>query len=456
MSRLFRPKGYANRPVRHPVRTGVILLLLISIGFAAAFNKHRISTSLSSGQTVSAEFGRQYLLKPYLTPVKIAGVAVGTVTKVTRSDTGAKVEMKVFGSNAGKLGTDPTAAIRLTTLLGGNPYVQLTPGGQVGSPSGTIPLSRSTTPVYFDNVMSSITPPAQEGIRKFVSQTDLALNTGGAQSAAAFFAQAPGALVPTGEVLQALQGEQPGDLTKLIASASQTDTIITRQMGQIESVVTGFGTFSATLGQESQALATTINHLPVNEARTTAGFASLDGTLNELNITSAVARPSVQALTRLLVQSQPTLVDSPPILARLNPFLADTTPLFQQLVPTAQSTTKILSDINGPTLAHLIGPDTTSANGRTIQAFLPQLTSLQHVELQRPATLYQEMGYTFSGLDSNTSFYDGTGHQSAVLLGQGPQGNFTPGAHVGSNGNAYQQGTGCGAETCPVDNGVTP
>ncbi len=458
----LRRGGSAALRRRHPVRIGIAFAVLVALGFVGAFEKHRISTDLHSGRMISAEFSRQYLLKPYLTQVKIAGVVVGTVTGVSHNAGGALVEMKVFGSNSSLLGTAPSAAIRLTTLLGGNTYVQLTPGGFTGVPQGTIPVSRSTVPVYFDNILASITPPAQQGIKKFVNQIDLSLRAGGTQSAAAIFAKAPGALVPTGKVFNALEGQQPGDLTQLIADASQTDTTVTAQMGQIESVVDGLGTFSSTLGQESPALAQTISQLPANEANTQLGLVALDSTLQELDITAGVSRPAVQQLSQLLIQSQPTLVDAAPVLAQLNPFLTDTTPLLAQLVPTVQSATTIVNDIKGPVLAHLNGPATTSPNGRSIPAFLPQLTSIQTVELQRPATLYQEMGYTIAGLDSALALFDGTSHGPEVILGQGPQGAAfaTSGASPANSTNgSYRQGTGCGGppsapNPCPV--GVTP
>jgi phospholipid/cholesterol/gamma-HCH transport system substrate-binding protein len=457
VSRLPSLRRRQGRRRRSPVIAGAVFAVVVLVGFVVAFNKHHIQTDLRSGKTISAEFPRQYLLRKYLTYVKIAGIDVGTITGVSHNAQGALVTMKIFGDNVDKLGTEPTAQIRLTTLLGGNVYVQLYPGGPPGRPDGTIPVSRSSVPVYFDNLQDSITPPADEGIRKFINQNDEALAGGGTTSLGEAFAAAPGALVPGGQDLNALEGEQDGDLTDLIAATAQEDATLTNKLGQIESVVHGLGTFSSTLGTESPALAETIAHLPANEAGTQAGLTALNSILDELDATSAVSRPTVQSLTQLLVQSQPTLVDAAPVLGRLQPFLADATPLLGQLVPTVSSATTVLGDIKGPTLDHLNGPATTSPNGRTIPAFLPELLSTQHVELQRPATLYQEIGYVLAGLDSATSFYDQTGHQSFVILGQGPQNNYNPGVDTGNSTNdTYQHGTGCGNDTCPAGDGVTP
>ncbi|HET9692460.1 MAG TPA: MlaD family protein [Acidimicrobiales bacterium] len=453
LGRLRRRPGPARPGLahRHPIAVGVVFAVVVAAGFGVAFNKHRLLTDIRGGQTISAQFPRDYLLKPYLTSVKIAGVVVGTVTGVQPDAQGAVVSMKVFGDNAGKLGSAPTAQIRLTTLLGGNPYVQLYPGGAPGRPHDRIALARTSVPTYFDNIQDSITPDADNGIRRFIDKNDTALASGGTASLAQTFAEAPATLVPGGQVLQAMQGERAGDLEDLISATAQEDTVLTARLGQIESVVDGLGTFSATLGKESPALQATVAHLPADEAGTLVGLTALSSTLDDLKATAAVSRPTVQQLSQLLVQAQPTLVDAAPVLGRFGPFLADSTPLLDQLVPTATTTTKILDDVNGPTLAHLNGPTTTSANGRPIPGFLSQLTSVEHVELQRPATLYQEVGYVLAGLDSATSFYDQSGHEPEVILGNGPQNNYSAGVSTGSSTNGtYQLGTGCGAEACPA------
>lgn len=441
----------AGRRRRRPITTGIVFVAVVLVGFAVAFNKHRLETDLRSGHTVAVQFPRDYLLKTYLTPVKIAGVAVGTVTGVHHDDQGALVDLKLFGSSIDRLGTAPTAAIRLTTLLGGNVYVQLFPGGSPGRPSGPVPLSRAQVPVYFDNLQDSITPPADSGIRRFITENDGALAAGGTASLRHAFAEAPATLTPAGQVLGAFQGQQPGDLEGLIASTAQEDTVLTAKMGQIESVVDGLGTLSTTLGAESPALQHAIATLPADEAGTQVGLTALNGTLDELDATATVSRPTVQQLSQLLVQAQPTLVDAAPVLDRFAPFLVDATPLLGQLVPTVQSTTKVVTDVEGPVLAHLNGPTTTSADGRPVPGFIPQLLATQKVELQRPATLYQEIGYVLAGLDSATSFYDTSGHLPFVLLGQGPQNDYSAGVHTGSSTNGtYQEGTGCGAEACPA------
>ncbi|MPY81461.1 MAG: MCE family protein, partial [Actinophytocola sp.] len=55
--------------------------------------------------------------------------------------------MKLDNGTLDKLGTEPSARIRPTTLLGGNYYVHLEHGGAEGAfDDETIPLTRTTSP----------------------------------------------------------------------------------------------------------------------------------------------------------------------------------------------------------------------------------------------------------------------------------------------------------------------
>jgi phospholipid/cholesterol/gamma-HCH transport system substrate-binding protein len=445
---------------RHPVIVGIVFFVVVLIGFTAAFNKHRLLTDAKSGHMVTAMFSRQYLLKGFQSPVKIAGVPVGTVTGAKAVAGGAEVSMKIDNADYGKLGTEPTAAIRLTTLLGGNSFVQLAPGGSSGTPRGTIPLSRTTVPVYFDNVLAAITPPAQAGTRQFIDQTAKTLDSGGEQSAEQALANAPGALVPGGQVLNALEGQKAGDLEGVVTSFSQTAQVLTQQMGQIETVVSGLGTVSATLGQESGALATTVADLPTNLRTTNSGLVALTSTLNELDETATPSRPAIQQLSQLLVQAQPTLVDAAPVLSNLDPFLQETDPLLTQLVPTATTGTKVLNDIAGPVLTRLNGPTSTSADGKTLSPILPALTAERSVELQKPATLYQELGYVAAGLDGAASYYNASGHFVPVILGENTDALFGLASTVGQDlggltGVRVPSGTAqCSGLACPGTQGT--
>lgn len=390
---------------------GVIVLGLVGALLYGGVKHHVILDSIRSGHTYQAQFDRQYLLAPALSKVKVAGVPVGTVTGVKQNKQGALVSMKIYGKNGDKLGTEPRAALRITILLGGIVYVQLTPGGAPGHPQGVIPLSRTTTPVYVDSLLSAVPPPAQLGAKKFVNQFQQTFARGGEASTQKLLADAPAALPPATTTLNAFQGNQPGDLTDLVSNLERTDATVTRQQGQIESVVSGLGDFSATLGNNATALQSTAATLGSDLANARHGLSALDTTLHELDITSSLARPSVQHLGQLIVQSQPTLTLAAPVLAELDPFLANLDPLLAQLVPTTTRATTFINQVGGPVIGTVLNP------------ILPELNKVQSTPDEKgptgkPATLYQEIAYTASGLDGVASYYDHVGHYTPVIVGE--------------------------------------
>src|SRR3954464_15265723 len=87
----------------------VVLVVLVLVG-VAAFQSERILTTLSPGDTITAEFSRMYKLEPYRSAVKISGVKVGVVTDVHTTDRRtALVDLQLDSGVLGKLGGEPSA-----------------------------------------------------------------------------------------------------------------------------------------------------------------------------------------------------------------------------------------------------------------------------------------------------------------------------------------------------------
>src|SRR2546426_11910441 len=114
-------KRMSGRLGRSPKIAGVLVLLGLLAFSVFAFNRERVAVTLSSGDTVEADFARAYKLEPYKSVVKIAGVKVGEVTgvKITDRHT-AVVSMKLDDGTLSKLGTAPSAAVRPALVVGGS------------------------------------------------------------------------------------------------------------------------------------------------------------------------------------------------------------------------------------------------------------------------------------------------------------------------------------------------
>ena len=109
----------------------------------------------SSSKKVTAQFATGVGVYPG-TPVKILGIQVGSVTKVTPTGTFVQVEMS-YGSKY-KLPAN-AAAFLVSNSLVSDRYVQLAPaytGGPLLASGATIPLARTTSPAELDEIYSAL------------------------------------------------------------------------------------------------------------------------------------------------------------------------------------------------------------------------------------------------------------------------------------------------------------
>src|SRR5688572_27941214 len=120
------------------------------------------------------DFTSRYKGDGVVSKVEVAGVKVSQITKVRELDGGgAAIEMKLDKGTLDALGSQPRAAIRPATFLGGpglSAYVELTPGGDAGRfESGRIPKDRTQVPVEFDRVNEILQDTAREGLQTTVA-----------------------------------------------------------------------------------------------------------------------------------------------------------------------------------------------------------------------------------------------------------------------------------------------
>jgi len=200
----------APRILSGSARIGVVILavtLLVSVGL---FNKDRISSLLMGGETIEVHFDRAYKLRADVSEVKVAFVVVGKVTGVEADGDDAVVRLKVQDDVLDSLGSEPTATIRPTTLLGGSYFVDLQPGGDPGEfTAGSIPVERTTVPVELDKVARAVQPEARKGVQGTVRRLDAALDEEGERALRDLVATAPDTLDPAADVLDAAQSPVP-------------------------------------------------------------------------------------------------------------------------------------------------------------------------------------------------------------------------------------------------------
>ncbi|WP_375001813.1 MlaD family protein [Aeromicrobium sp. CTD01-1L150] len=409
-----------RRPQLSSLNLGLAFVLISLLAAVALFEKQAILTTLRSGETITVQFDEAHRLRDAVSEAKIAGVGIGVVKDVRQDDDGlTEVRLKVDRESLDAMGTTPSAAIRPTTLLGGNYYVEIKPGGRRGTFSGTIPTQRTQLPVEMDAVAAALPEDARQGVRSSVSDLDGALDAEGSRALRDLVTEAPDTLEPMAGALDALQGTRPdSDLRTAVDGLESTSRILSAKQGQLDGIVKDLGRVSAVLSTRRDDMATATARLPGTLDDADTMLTSLDGTLDQLHETAGPARPAVQELDEVLEDLDPVVEKARPVVTDLKGVLEDARPAVEDLVPTSRNLTGTFDDLDGAVLDRVNGP------------IMSTVLSPWHGEgryegggADRP--FYQELAYMASNLaqanlaDENgsaVSFFPGVGAGSVAGL----------------------------------------
>ncbi|MGW6356374.1 MlaD family protein [Streptomyces sp. NPDC055092] len=371
-------------------------------------------TKARSGTTLKIHFPRGYRLQTDLSQVKVNYVPVGVVSSVeAQNDGSAMVSIKVDNDIPAKIRTKPTAVIRPTTLLGGNYFVDLVPGGSRGAFRGTIPPTRTRIPVELDAVTQALQPSALKGLQHSVDNLDGTLKNGGKSALDRLLTDAPDTLEPASKVLAAARGDNPdSDLPNLVKGLQSSSAVLSRKHGQLDSVITNLATTSTVLSENREQLSTTLDQLPSTLDSADKGLKRLDSSLAKLRDTADGLRPSARELNTTLKRLDPTLAKAGPFTSKVNKLLADAEPLVDRLVPVSRQADTVLKDVQGPVLERVNGP---------IKRFIlsPYRGSGAYKNSQSDEPMYVELAGAVTNLNKTASFLDPNGYAIAIQLGFG-------------------------------------
>lgn len=354
MKNLTRPPG------------GVVMIVLFAFALFIIYNKEELGTRVTglftAKDSISAELAEQPKLREFRagSDVKMAGVKVGTVTDISPAgDSHSLVTMQVERSLRDKLGTDPTATVRATLVLGGRYYVDLEPGGAPGRFSDTtIPVQRTGLPVEVDDVLGAVgTPAARAGIQASIGQFDGILRSGGTQALQNLVTTAPATLRPADDVLDGLRGTRPGtDWTDTIVGLHNTADALTRGTDQTATLISTVNKATAALAAGSPALADSVSTMTETLRTTRAGLIDLQPTLDQLTDTAHDFRASARDLGPLFDKLDPAMAHARDLLDDARPLLEDAQPLVERLAPATSKATGVFDDLRGPVLDRINGP----------------------------------------------------------------------------------------------------
>lgn len=146
---------------RNPITVAIVAISVLAVLVLATFYSEELPI-IGGGDTYAADFREASGLRSG-DDVSIAGVRVGSVDSVSLSGDHVRVTFRVKDA---WVGNASTASIQIASLLG-QEYISIDPkGSHALSPSDTIPLSRTTTPIE--------PAAAFQGLGRDVSQIDTA------------------------------------------------------------------------------------------------------------------------------------------------------------------------------------------------------------------------------------------------------------------------------------------
>ena len=293
-----------------PFKAGVIGIIVTLVAVYLGFTK---KIPFQSHFEIQAAFRSSNNIKPN-SPVRIAGVEVGKVSKVEPTAPGADsavVTMRIE-DNGRPIRADATAKIRPRIFLEGNFFVDLTagsPSAPVLEDGDTIPATQTSTPVQFDEVLKALKSDTRADLQLTLAELADAYDSGLAKEFNRSLRDQAPAFRFSAIVAEALLGRRPHDLSNTIRDFGTTAAAIDRSPPRLRSLLVNFNVFARSLAVENDDLAEAVEELP----RT---LAAAGPALDSLN----AAFPSAR---RFAIGALPGVRSSGPAIDALRPLVAE-------------------------------------------------------------------------------------------------------------------------------------
>jgi phospholipid/cholesterol/gamma-HCH transport system substrate-binding protein len=412
-----RPRRRTGRPL---LVAGLTILLAVAITYYAFSGKqipfvHHFTMHALVRNSVDIIPG---------SPVRIAGIDVGQVTGASADGTLTKLSFQM-NSNGLPVHKDATVTIRDRLFLEGGYYLQLDPGSPSAPIAGdgyTIGVSNTSYPVQFYQLLSTFDLATRQSLENALntlnegfsppSGQQPSLDNGGAGGLKAAIPELTPTLKDIAWVTQALHGTQPGDVERLLSSASSVTGTLQGSDPQLADLVTSLN-------------------------RTSTALAATDGSLGQdisgLDQTLQAAPPSLAAIDRALPPVVTLAVALDPSLKLAPPLVDAVTKVVKQLgaivAPVERSRVLVALDSTFrqfPNTLNQLGTVFPITKGVTdclrthVTPILTQAVPDGPLSTGRP--VWQDFLHLLSGLSSAVQNFDGNGYWIRLISSVGDNG----------------------------------
>jgi phospholipid/cholesterol/gamma-HCH transport system substrate-binding protein len=337
---------------------GMIALVLTLIAVYLGFTK---SIPFRSHYEVKAAFKSANNLRP-ASPVRIAGVEVGKVTKIERAhpgDNGALVTMQI-NDNGRPLHQDATFKIRPRIFLEGNFFVDVTQGtsGKEVPKDHVFPVNQTATPVQFDQVLTALQSDTREDLKTLLREYAAGLKGRGARGFNRSIKYWKPAYRDSAIVSEAMLGEHEHDLSGYVDRSGVVAGALDRNRQRLKDLITNFRQTAGAFARENTSLESAIAELPRTLraaqpalAALNAAFPGLRGFARDLDPgvrssgpTIDVSMPLLRQLRGLVSKSElrGLTADLRPTIPSLARFTRQSIPLNQQIRESASCQTEVI------------------------------------------------------------------------------------------------------------------
>ena len=443
-------------------QVGLLALLVLAVGTWFAFAK---DIPFTKPYELKATFDNAASLQ-LKSPVRIAGVNVGQVAKVEQAaeDSTATVVTLKLDEEALPIHRNAELKIRPRIFLEGNFFVDLKPGTPESAevdPDEPIPSTQTSAPVQLDQVLGTLKSDARRDLQKLLQglgesfggepQPDEAADddpdtrgeTAG-ESLNDSLDDSPEALRGTAIVNDALLGQNPGDLRRLIKGTQKVSAALANRENQLKDLVSNFNTTAGALAAEQAALRRTVRVLPevLEEA---------NPALDRLN----ASFPSLRAFSLELI---PGVRETPESIAAALPWIAQTRRLVSNrelggLTKDLRPTTRDLAAFTDGFVRFL--PQADLVNRCLTNNLLPTGdVVIQDGNLTTGVENYKEFFQSLVGLAGESQNFDGNGQYTRFQTGGGT--NRVQTGNVGAGGPLFGNALRRPLGTRPARPGARP
>ena len=415
-----------DRRGRDPFRVGVATVIGILVISYFGFTK---MNPFASPFTFKAEFPSANSIR-IKSPVRIAGVNVGSVTSVEgiKGTTNSLVTM-TMKDEALPIHKDARLKIRPRIFLEGNFFIDVRPGTPSSptiSKGDTIPVAQTAYPVQIDQVFTSLQRDTRKDLQRTLQElgSSLTAKPTAAQDAdqspvvrGKSAAQALNDAITYGEPAlrssaiqqQALLGTSKDDLTNLVRGLGGIGTELHSRQAELLTLVDNFNTTMGALASESTALRSTIQKLGPTLQHSYVAL----GHAND-------AFPNIRAFTLELI---PGVKETQPTIDAVTPWITQTRALVSEpelggLVKDLQPATSDLAGVTDVNTSLLRTGDKLAKCFRDV--ILPAGdVKLNDGQFSTGKENYKEFWYSVVGLSSEGQNFDGNGSYVRFQTGGG-------------------------------------